>query len=228
MKKEIIKIIYIILILIMLKIIYNFSINSILISKYNNGEYSENLSKALLFANFPESYVANYNYGNILYKNEKYELAIKEYEKALNNCIFKYKRCNIIINYALAICKTVNLDENSIESINNAIDIYESALNILTKEGCANKNDDNGHNENAEKLKKDIQKEIDRLKKLQENQDQENKEDDEEEEESNKEESETIEEKIQSIKENATEDKRDMEKLYNNFGKEIYTNKKNW
>lgn len=228
MKKKIIKVIYIILILIMLKLIYNFSANSILLSKYNDGIYDENLSRILTFFNFPQSYVADYNYGNILYKNGKYESAIEEYKKALKGFVPKYKKCNIIINYALAICKTVNVNEENQDSINNAISIYESAIDILTQEGCANKNDNNGHSEQAEKLKSDIQKEIERLKKLQNIENSEENEENKDEEESNSEESESIEEKIQNIKENATEDQREIEKLYNNFDKEINTNKKNW
>ena len=66
MKKKVLIIIYIILILATLKLIYNIAINSILIKEYNNGKYEENNAKALTYLNFPQGYVANYNYGNIL------------------------------------------------------------------------------------------------------------------------------------------------------------------
>ena len=66
MKRKIF-IIYIILICLTLKLIYNIVLNNILINRYNNGEYSEVQAKILTVANFPQSYVANYNYGNILY-----------------------------------------------------------------------------------------------------------------------------------------------------------------
>ena len=166
MKRKIF-IIYIILICLTLKLIYNIVLNNILINRYNNGEYSEVQAKILTVANFPQSYVANYNYGNILYKNAEYEKAIEEYEKALKSTVPQDKECDIRINYALAICKTVQLDEKNEDSIKEAIQIYESAIDILTENGCANRNDNNGHNQKSEQLKMDIQKEIERLEKLQ-------------------------------------------------------------
>lgn len=229
MKRKILIVIYIILILITLKLIYNTATNSILISKYNNGEYEENDAKALTYLNFLQSYVANYNYGNILYQNGEYEKAIEEYKKALNGNAPKYKECNIRINCALAICKTVQVDENDPESIENAINTYESAIDVLTEEGCANENDNNGHNQNAEQLKRDIQKEIDRLKNLEKSKDNTNPDsDDEEKEEKTDEEVETIESKIQDIKDEATKEQRDTESLYRDYDDYSYTDGKNW
>ena len=98
MKRKILIGIYIILILILIKLSYNTIVNSVLISKYNEGQYSENQAKLLTYMNFTQSYVANYNYGNILYQNGEYESAIEEYAKALKGIIPKDKECNIRIN----------------------------------------------------------------------------------------------------------------------------------
>lgn len=228
MKRKILIAIYIILILLALKLIYNNIANSILINNYNKGEYSKSQAKSLTYLNFTQSYIANYNYGNILYKNGEYEKAIEEYKKSLDGIVPKEKECNIRINYALAICKTVKVDETNQESIEEAIKEYESAIDILTENGCANKDNNNGHSENAEKLKNDIQKEIDRLKDLQEVQ--QNNSEDEEREDENKteEETETIKNKIQNIKEDAIQEQREKEKTYENINKNYDSTEKNW
>ena len=69
--KKIIRIIYIILILILIKLIISFTLNEIYISKYEKGIYKENLVKILEILNYPESYIAHYNHGNYYYQNEK-------------------------------------------------------------------------------------------------------------------------------------------------------------
>ena len=234
MKKKIIIIIYIILVIITLKLLYNSAANSIFVIQYKNGEYSEKIPEQLTLFNFPEGYIANYNYGNVLYQNGDYENAIEQYKKALT-CKFipENRECSIRINYALAICKTVKLDESSKESIKEAINIYESAIDILTENGCANKEDDNGHSENAEKLKKDIQKEIERLKKLLEENEQENnnKNNEEEKQQEKNEENgkeEQVEEKIQRIKEEAAKEQSEAEQRYNPLFKDYNRNGKNW
>ena len=226
MKKKILIIVYIILICITLKLLYNITINSILINRYNNGEYSESQAKALKFLNFNQSYVANYNYGNILYQNGKYEDAQKEYRNALDGIVPKNKECNIRINYALAICKTVSVNEEEQSSINSAIEKYESAIEILIQKGCANKNDNNGHNQKAEKLKNDIQNEIDRLKNLQKDNNNNNEQEKEEKKQKN---IDTIKEEMKNIKENATQEQREMESQYKNYGNYDYNRvEKNW
>lgn len=226
MKRKILTVIYIILIIIMLKLIYNTTVNNILISKYNNGEYSEDNAKALTDFNFIQSYIANYNYGNILYQNGEYEEAIEKYKQALKGMIPQKQECNIRINCALAICKTVSLDEKDQNSIKEAIEKYENAIDILTQEGCASKNNNIGHSKKAEQLRKDIQNEINRLKKLRQN---DSDEDEKEQEDSNNEEkNETIEEKIQNIKENAIKDQREVEDYYKNYNKGYIKKDKNW
>ena len=229
MKRKVIIAIYIILILIAVKLIYNQLLNTILINGYNNNKYNEDYAKALIYANFPQQYIAKYNYGNILYKKGEYEEAIEKYESALNRSIPKEKECNIRINYSLAICKTVQVDESDSKSIKNAIQTYEKAIDILTEKGCANKDDDNGHNKKAEQLKKDIQKEIERLKRLENSSNNNEKENKEDEKEVSEKETETIESKIQDIKENALQDQREVESKYKNYGNFNYNPvEKNW
>lgn len=231
MKKKILMItIYVVLILITLKLLFNIVLNSIFISRYDHGQYSEANAKVLTYLNFPQSYIANYNYGNVLYQNGKYEEAIEEYKKALNGGASMEEECSIRINCALAICKTVIVDESSQASIKEAIATYESAIDVLTEKGCANREDNNGHSQKAEQLKEDIQKEIDRLKNLQTDESQSNK-GNEEESKGKNEEQEEIEEKIQNIKEEAIKNQRDTEGELLDLDKKEYDydlNKKRW
>ena len=228
MKRKIVIVIYIILILISFKLLYNIGTNSRLINKYNNGEYTDNIARNLTYFNFLQRYVANYNYGNILYQKGEYESAIEEYKKALKGIVPKYKECNIRINYALAICRTVNVNEKNQDSIKNAIKTYETAIEVLTEDGCANKTNNKGHSQKAEQLKKDIQKEIDRLKKLEKIENDSNEEKEENKKDKTKEDVETIESKIQNIKEEATKDQRETESKFTNYNKDINTRTKNW
>ncbi len=227
MKRKVMIALYIILILAAIKLIYNQLLNTFLINDYNNNKYNEDYAKALTYINFPQKYIAHYNYGNVLYKKGEYEEAIEKYEKALKGIIPKNKECNIRINYALAICKTVEVDESDSKSIKDAIQTYEKAIEALTEKGCANKDNDNGHNKKSEQLKKDIQKEIERLKKLENSSSDSTAEEKEEGKEIN--ETETIESKMQDIKENALQDQREVESKYKNYGNFDYNKvEKNW
>ena len=220
--------IYAVLILVIIKLSYHGIANHILISQYKKGQYLETQAKLLTYCNFSQSYVANYNYGNILYQNGNYEEAIAEYEKALNKTIPEKKECDVRINTTLAICQTVQVDENEQQSIEEAIEKYEIAIDILTQKRCANRGNDNGHNQNAQQLKNDIQEEIDRLKNLQENEKDDPDKNNQKKEKKTKKEVNTIEAEIQDIKEKATKAQRETEQMYENYNKDINYQGKNW
>lgn len=104
-------------------------------------------------------YMLWYNHGNELYKKGDYTEAIAAYDIALNLFPSKYKECKIRINMALSMIKKITLDYD----VSSRLDILKLARGVLTEDGCANKDDDNGHSKEAEKLKKDIDREIERL-----------------------------------------------------------------
>lgn len=196
--------------------------NTFIINKYQEGKYLENDAKLLTNITFQKSYVSNYNFGNILYQNGEYEKAISEYKKALKTVISSEKEFKIRINCALAICKTVQVDESNQESINNAINTYQEAIDVLVEKNCYK------HNEDARKLKEDIEKEIERLKKLQKNTDNKNNENEEENKIDENKNEENVEEKIKDIKEEATKEQSETENIYKNFNKEYNGRGKNW
>lgn len=196
--------------------------NTFIINKYQEGKYLENDAKLLTNITFQKSYVSNYNFGNILYQNGEYEKAISEYKKALKTVISSEKEFKIRINCALAICKTVQVDESNQESIKNAINTYQEAIDVLVEKNCYK------HNEDARKLKEDIEKEIERLKKLQKNTDNKNNENEEENKIDENKNEENVEEKIKDIKEEATKEQSETENIYKNFNKEYNGRGKNW
>jgi tetratricopeptide (TPR) repeat protein len=222
MKRKVLVIGYICLLLIMCKLLFVYLGNNLIIRKYENGKYLVTQAKMLTDITFQKSYISNYNYGNILYKNGKYDEAIEEYEKALQTLVPAKKECKIRINYALAMCNCIEVDESNQDSLQEAINTYEEAIKILTEKSC------NEHNKDAEELKEDIEKEIERLKKLQQNTSN-SEEENTEESNQQKVEEETIEKKIQNIKEEATKDQRETESIYKSFYKKYeYSTGKNW
>ena len=178
---------------------------------------------------FGQKYIYYYNRGNAFFKNQKYDEAIIEYKKSLHGVIPKYKECKVRINYALAICKKVDLDldESDENSVNQAIDMYKFAIDILTEKGGASKLKENEfHSEDAEILKEDIENEIDRLNKLF-SQKQNSKENNGKESEK-KEETQDTENTIKSIKENAIIEQKKIEKKYEDYGKKFDRKTRNW
>lgn len=218
MKRKILIAVYVILIIIMLYLIFIKVENNFIINKYKDGEYLQTQAQFLTNITLQRSYISNYNYGNILYQNGEYEKAVTEYKKALKTVTSTEKECKIRINCALAMCKNVNVDESDQESISNAIETYENAIQVLTEKECSN------HNQDAKKLKEDIEKEIERLKKLQKNMDNEMEQEDKQEKNED-----SIEEKIQNIKEDASKEQKEIENTYKNFNKKYRDSRgKNW
>jgi len=167
MRKKVLLMVLCVLAIILLKLICDYLLNIVLINGYKEEKYNAELAQLVAGLNFNKSYIANYNYGNVLYQKGEYENAIEQYKNALNTFVPDREECKIRINYALAICKTVNLDEEKEKdeaSVNEAIKKYESAIDVLVEVECAHRDDNNGHNKDAQQLKNDIQKEIDRLK----------------------------------------------------------------
>ena len=97
----------------------------------------------------------------------------------------------------------------------------ESAKEVLTE------NDTNLYSQKAEQLRKDIQDEIDRLKRLLDSDSSDDSKDSDDENKSEKE-VDTIESKIQNIKENAIMEQREIENQFKNYDREYVSKEKKW
>ena len=192
--------IYIVLIFIAVKLAFTFYTNEKFIDNYNEQIYSYDDIQYLFILNIFEPYIVHYNYGNILYQNGDFEEAIVQYRKALTLFPPQGKECDIRINLALAMLKQINEDDESEENREKILDILEEAKQVLCEKGCANEYDDNGHSEEAERLKKDIEN---KQKELQNNEepDSENDKNDKEDDKENDKENETEEQNTLNEKE---------------------------
>lgn len=132
-----------------------------------------------------DAYVMNYNIGNNYYKNGDYSKAQVYYQKCLEYDLSEEKECSVRIN--LTMTKIQQIDFNTvyteyeafqndeevdlealIEKIDGVIDELKSNRTILTEKNCAGEEDNNGHSQEAETLKKDIDDKIEELEKMKE------------------------------------------------------------
>lgn len=133
------------------------AVNENFISKYNAGTFDRSIEEPITKVGFPEEYVAYYNCGNAAYRNGDFDQAIADYEKALEAGPRGTKECPVRINLALSIIQKIDFDHlDTDKQKKSAINQLLAARQILTANGCADPADANGHSENAEKLKKDI------------------------------------------------------------------------
>ena len=156
--KKILKLLLIPLLIILIRLTLSFIINEIIIYNYNNNKYNQSLIKTLYILNINQPYIVYYNEGNILFKNEEYSKAINKYEKALDKHPNKKRTCDIRINMSLAKIKNITTNDKK-----EMYDLLEDAKINLYNNGCANKDDDNGYSQEAEKLEKEIQELQDKI-----------------------------------------------------------------
>lgn len=141
-------------------LLINYIANEMMIKKYENNEYIENKISVL---GFTEPYIAHYNRGNILYKKDNYDEAVKEYEKALHLTPPHDRECKIRINLALSMVVQIDVENITQKDVEGVLKTLEEAKDILYKHGCA-LSDGNGHNKDAQTLKEEIDKLEEELK----------------------------------------------------------------
>lgn len=221
--KKIVKIIYILVIFITIILSFNFVLNEFFISKYNNKKYDENMLDVIKYINISQPYVVYYNIANAKYQTGDYDGAIEEYKKALKLFPNRAKECDIRINLVLAMLKKIDIKNGKKENIISVL--YES-LDILCEKGCANKNDNNGHNKNAETLKEEILKFIVQLNK---NSNIDNDNDDKNKDENfNDEQNSNVEEKLRQMEIQSIEERKSELDHFNEFNNYSYYDGKKW
>lgn len=157
MKKPI-KIILIVLGAILLvlagKICFNYIYNSTENFFYHLGSKDIN-PDPLLVANFHEPYVAWYNEGCVDFKQERYENAQEEFEKALTYKLPEKKECDIRVNLVLSILSQYDwTGKTTVDGNKLLTDLYK-CRDILLEDGCATDTND-GHDVEAQRLKNEI------------------------------------------------------------------------
>ena len=172
MIKRIIIIAYVLVGLVLFKFAFTYGYNEWVISKYEEENYDENFS-LLEVANFNEPYIVYYNNGNVMYKRQDYEEAIKYYETALEKDPPEGKECPVRINLALAKLALLGDDAMAPENLEETIKVLKECLYILSEEECAT-DDGNGHNNRAQRLYDEIKEMLEQAEQQQEssNQDQ--------------------------------------------------------
>lgn len=136
------------------KLAFTYIYNEHVIGKYEDGDYDINMKPAMM-CNVIQPYIAHYNKGNIYYQNGDYNKAIEEYNLAIDMDSKKNHKCDIRVNKALAMLKTLPEDYDSQENIENTIEVLNKAKEVLVEKECA-KIDEDGHDEDATKLREEI------------------------------------------------------------------------
>ena len=82
--------------------------------------------------NIYEPYVADYNYGNYYYKEDRYAEAVEKYKKALTRNVPKGKLCDIEINLSLSLMQLAlrSETEDAIEYLNEAKTHLKQCINL--------------------------------------------------------------------------------------------------
>ena len=144
-------------------------INTVFLKNYEQENYSRIPEVTLLPFRFGQNYVVPYNMGNIEYRLDNYEKAVSYYQQALaGNPPERDEECIIRVNLALSMCHMVNfetLDRTDNKAVTDAMDQLKSARAILTEHECASEpvGSNDGHFENADKLKHDIDRMLEDL-----------------------------------------------------------------
>ena len=168
MIKRIIIIAYVLVGLVLFKFAFTYDYNEWVISKYEEENYDENFS-LLEVANFNEPYIVYYNNGNVMYKRQDYEEAIKYYETALEKDPPEGKECPVRINLALAKLALLGDDAMAPENLEETIKVLKECLAILSEEECAT-DDGNGHNNRAQRLYDEIKEMLEQAEQQQQEQ----------------------------------------------------------
>lgn len=127
--------------------------------------------------NFPVPEVVSYNSGVYEFEHGDYKAASNDFKnayRAMGGHDGSGRECDARVNYALSLVTPVNVDaiaadpdlQSREQRTNDAIVVLTQARNALTEEGCAS-DDGDPHDADAEQLKEDIDRALDKLERQQ-------------------------------------------------------------
>lgn len=134
-------------------LLIRYSLNAVFVNSYHKGIYKDETESRLLNFNYPQAWLPYYNLGNSSYQQGNYDNAIMLYEDALEENPGHPAACSIRVNMALAMLQQIDFENDSSESI---VKQLLAARAVLTEDGCAGETEPDGHSEEAEELKKNI------------------------------------------------------------------------
>ena len=164
-------------------------LNSFFVLMSQKGEYPTEVEEKAAGIEFIDKYITTYNLANAEYSDGHYEQAMDMYEQVLDDNVTGSIKGRSCINLSLSRTRTIDFDdiyerfddfedgkETDImvlaDKITKAIQVLEQAKEDLTGNGCVGEEDtldlsipEEERNE-AEKLASDIDKEIEKLKKM--------------------------------------------------------------
>lgn len=132
-----------------------------------------------------DAYVMDYNMANAYYNDGDYSKAQIYYERCLDFNMPQDKECSVRINLTMTKLQQIGFEaiyseyeafekgeevdkEALIRNIDDVIEKLQEDREILTEKNCAGEEDDDGHSDDAEALKKDIDNKIEELEKMKE------------------------------------------------------------
>ena len=147
--------------------IFVWSANAYYVKEAENGKFHPEIESLFSRFDFPGRYVVWYNLGNYYYENGEYKDAEEAYLKAIECGIPYEKECPVRINLALSMMAQLSDDEwdaffdcNGSGTLDAEARTVEKTLkdarDVLTADGCAHADDENGHSKEAQTLKDEI------------------------------------------------------------------------
>ena len=143
-------------------IIIRSAVNALFLYNYDHGSYQTIAEYTVDNIAVGENYVIPYNLGNAEYQRRNYEKAISYYWEALSKKLPETEEeCKVRVNLALSMCHTIDFDSLDVtdpDAVMEAISVLLEARYVLTEKGCASEpvGSYDGHFENADKLRNDI------------------------------------------------------------------------
>lgn len=147
-------------------LIARWCLNAYFVAEAEKGRYHYSIEKMLTTLNFPDGYVVWYNIGNYHYHCGDFEEAESDYYRAIECGIPYEKECPVKVNLALAMIEQISDDEwdeffecdsdEMTAEARNVEKILMTARSILIEDGCAHEDDEDGHYEDAQTLKDEI------------------------------------------------------------------------
>ncbi len=216
--RKIVKYLLLVWMLLFVKLLVTFFVNEIVIVNYHKEIYQLNLLSGLSFLNFPESYIAPYNYGNVLYQLGQYNEAILKYKNSLTKNPPQKRVCDIRINLSLAMLK--NIQPSNANSLSKLIEARKN----LYEDQCAHEFDDDGYSRKAEELEEQIRK----LEKEVNKDNNHSQDDDKQEEKDETKDFSSLEEKLKENEKKANASRQEETILNEGFNNETYYSGKRW